>query len=192
MTTRVVLVRHTVPQVAPGLCYGRLDVPLAASWPADLEQCLRSVPTAMHVFSSPARRCLALAEAIAARDGVDVVEDRRLLELDFGRWEGVRWDDIPRIELDLWCSEVVERAPGGGECLRSLWERVARFADELRNTPAGTIVIVGHHGSLRCLYALLAGQSPQEIWQATIPSGGVIELSSRIFLRAFVCPAIEP
>jgi alpha-ribazole phosphatase len=180
MTSRIVLVRHTAPQIAPGVCYGRLEVPPAASWPADLERCLRSVPAATHIFSSPARRCRALADAIAERDRVDVVEDQRLLELDFGTWEGVRWDDIPRIEIDHWSSEVMERAAGNGESFRSLWERVATFGHELQETLAGTAVIVGHHGSLRCLHALLSGKSPQDIWQVTIPYGGVIEPTSQV------------
>jgi alpha-ribazole phosphatase len=179
VTHRLALVRHTAPDIAPGICYGRLDLPLAASWPADLEQCLRWIPVATHILTSPARRCRALAEAVAARDGIDVVEDQRLWELDFGQWEGVRWDDIPRIDIDHWNSEIVERAAGGGESFRSLWGRVAALEQELRDSRTGTTVVVGHHGSLRCLHALLLGRSPQEMWQLRIPFGGVIECAWR-------------
>ena len=92
---RLILVRHTQPALAEGICYGRMDLDLAPTWAREFELCLAQVPTAGTILSSPSSRCLRLAQALGQRDGVDVQVDDRLLELNFGSWEGHAWDDIP-------------------------------------------------------------------------------------------------
>ena len=50
--------------------------------------------------------------------------DERLREFDFGTWEGVRWDAIPRAELDAWAADFFHARPHGGESVHMLRERV--------------------------------------------------------------------
>lgn len=66
--------------------------------------------------------------------------DSRLLELDFGIWDGQRWEAIAREEIDAWVADFAIYAPGGGECLRSLMARVMQF-----DAPAGAL-LVSHGG----------------------------------------------
>ena len=108
------------------------------------------------IVTSPARRCLILADAIAAACGGTVVTDARLLELDFGDWEGVAWDDVPRASLDLWAADLAGFAPPGGESGASLIDRASAA---FRSLPQhGHHVIVSHGGPLRVLAALAAGE----------------------------------
>jgi alpha-ribazole phosphatase len=173
VSVRLVLVRHTRPQVAPGICYGRLDVELAPSWRADIEACLVSIRRATRVMSSPSRRCLTLAEALASRDGLTVESDARLLELDFGRWEGVAWDAIPRVELDAWAENPLDFAAGDGETVLALWSRIARFLAELVNGGDHEVVIVSHHGPIRALLARSERRGPDTLFSESVPWGGV-------------------
>jgi alpha-ribazole phosphatase len=125
------LIRHTRCDVAAGTCYGHLDVPLASTAAADIELTLSRVPPVDLVFSSPSRRCYSLAQTLATRDGCEIRMREDLRELNFGSWEGVRWDDIPRTLSDAWAADPWNRAPPSGESESQLWQRATRMADEL-------------------------------------------------------------
>jgi alpha-ribazole phosphatase len=172
----VLLVRHTAPDVAPGVCYGRLDLGLAAGSDASIAACLTALPPVCRVISSPARRCRVLAEAIAARDGADLRLDDRLWELAFGSWEGVAWDAISRSCLDAWAADPWGYAPGGGETLGLLWERVADFL-AVEGTRSDGLAIVSHHGPLRVLAAQRRGWPWQRLWEMSFACGGHLEVA---------------
>ncbi len=78
------------------------------------------------------------------------------MELDFGAWEGQRWDDVPRAALDAWAADVWGFAPPRGESGGALVARVRAFHAEL---PAGDHVVISHGGPLKVLAALVAGRS---------------------------------
>lgn len=141
------LLRHGPVRVAPGICYGRKEVELAAAPepPAGL-------PPGARIVSSPARRCAALANAMGA-----FTTDARLLELDFGAWEGVAWDDVPRAALDAWAADPWGFAPGGGESGQALLARVRAFWADAMDRP---LIIVSHGGPLRLLRQLAEGRAP--------------------------------
>ncbi len=107
------------------------------------------------LVSSPARRCLALAEAVSAATGLPVITDARLWEMDFGAWEGLRWDDVPRAALDAWAADPWSFAPPGGESGAALVSRV-RAVHEGLSVPS---IIVSHGGPLKVLAALIAGRA---------------------------------
>ena len=102
------------------------------------------------VWTSPARRCRVVAEAIGPHR-----VDERLQELDFGAWEGLRWDAVPREALDAWAADTAGFAPPGGESGAALEARVRSFAAAL---PAGDHVVVTHGGPLKILIRVLRGQ----------------------------------
>jgi alpha-ribazole phosphatase len=70
-----------------------------------------------------------------------------LSEIDFGAWEGRRWDDIERGEIDAWAADVFGFTPPGGESVAALQARVLDFAASLGNDAA----IVTHAGVMRVL-----------------------------------------
>lgn len=153
---RLALVRHTAVDCAPGICYGRLDLPLAA---ASAEREMIAVRDRLagfagaSIWSSPARRCRELAELL----GMPTFDDR-LLELDLGQWEGKPWDEVPRADLDRWAADPLGFAAPGGETGQMLVLRVTGFFEMLRAQP-GDHVVVTHGGPLRILSALAAGRT---------------------------------
>jgi alpha-ribazole phosphatase len=151
---KIALVRHPAPLIEPGICYGRLDVaadPFAATPLGDPD--LRD---ATWVWTSPARRCRGLAEAIAGALSVPLAVDPRLLELDFGEWEGLSWDAIAIQDLDRWAAAPLAFAPPGGESGAELLARVRDFHADLRRHQQNCVV-VSHGGPLKLLSALLLG-----------------------------------
>ncbi len=141
----------------PGVCYGRLDLALRAEADDDVASVLARLAAFRpdSIRTSPSLRCRVLAAAIAGACGGVVIEDERLLELDFGAWEGMAWDDVPRGALDAWAADLTGFAPPGGESGAAL---VARCRAAYAAVPReGCHVVVSHGGPLRVLAALAAG-----------------------------------
>jgi alpha-ribazole phosphatase len=158
---KLVLIRHPPPDIAAGICYGRLDVALRPD-AADMAQAI-VVSLAGHalagIWTSPAQRCRGVAEAAARAAGIPLRIEPRLRELDFGAWEGIPWADVPRAALDAWADDPLGFAPPGGETGAALLRRVREVHDELRAAQADCAV-VSHGGPLRILAALLRGEPP--------------------------------
>jgi alpha-ribazole phosphatase len=156
----VVLVRHPRPLVAVGVCYGRLDVPLHDDAAVQVDAVLQELSglAAGVVWSSPAVRCVVLAKAVAGATSGDLRLDARLLELDFGDWEGVAWDNVPRSALDAWAADVMGFAGHGGERGADLVARIAEFAAMLRSD-GRDCVVVAHAGPLKLLGPMLRGEA---------------------------------
>ena len=125
---RLWLVRHAQPLVAPGVCYGRLDLPAdAAATAASAQALAAALPASVRLaHHSPLQRCEQLAQALQAlRPGLALKPEARLQELDFGTWEGCAWDAIGRAPVHAWTADFAHHRPGGGESLAHMLGRVA-------------------------------------------------------------------
>lgn len=146
---QVFLIRHPRPLVEPGLCYGRLDVDCDDPLPVAARL---QLPPGTTIFSSRLRRARRLAEALAVPARVEIQLDARLAEIDFGDWEGRRWDDIDRNAIDDWAADVLDFTPPGGESVADLQRRVIDFADEIKATFSGaSVALITHAGVIRAL-----------------------------------------
>ena len=175
---KLLLVRHPIPDIDKGICYGRLDVPLRSdAGPGILEiaERVRRHGITM-VWSSPAIRCLVPAQAAAAAAYARLRVDDRLREMDFGAWEGMPWADVELAELDRWAAEPSRFAPPGGETGLAL---LARVGDLLQTLIAKDVdcAVISHGGPLRILRALACGAMPDLL--APPPSFGEMIVISR-------------
>jgi alpha-ribazole phosphatase len=154
---KLILVRHPQPLVAPGVCYGSTDLPIA---PGQLEQTLTTLhlPQDVPIYSSPLRRCAELAERLTPAPHYD----SRLVEMHFGAWEMQPWDSIPRADIDAWAADMVHYHPGGGESVLQMAERIAAFHTDLQRQHEQAIIIC-HAGAMRLLIARHAGLAPAEM-----------------------------
>ena len=106
------------------------------------------------VVSSPMRRALETAEAVAGRlEGkVEVVAELR--ETDFGAWEGLTIDEVAQgwpEELARWRADP-GYAPPTGESFSDTSRRVARAAAKIVSAnPGGKVVVVSHVTPLKIL-----------------------------------------
>lgn len=160
----IVAARHPQPAIAPGICYGQLDLGLADPVAIGARQIMHNlkalphVTTLTHVVTSPRVRAHAVATEIAAAMDLPLKIDPNISELNFGAWEGVAWADIPRTELDLWAADPLDYAPGGTETVRQLLHRV----DQAWRSAGPSQLWITHGGPLRALSSISGGISITE------------------------------
>ncbi len=167
-----VFLRHPPLPEMQGLCYGRRDVALAPQVFAEAVVALRAIPDAgdawrLPILSSPAQRCSGLARALAGASGAasEVAFDPRLLEMDFGDWEGLLWSSLPRADLDHWANDVAGFRPPGGECFKDVVQRVATALPGLHMPH----LIVTHAGAIRAAGHLLGARPIGEAAAIEVP-----------------------
>lgn len=147
---RLFLIRHPPPAVAPGICYGATDLPLAAD-PAVYAAALAPLlPRAAPLYASPLERCRRLAELLHPAPRFDA----RLREIDFGDWEMQPWDALDRGLLAAWAADPCRFTPPGGEAVAALRRRVRAFLAALPDEA----VLVTHAGVIKVCAAELAGE----------------------------------
>jgi alpha-ribazole phosphatase len=147
----LVLIRHARPEVAQGICYGALDLPLAQPVVPEPARILSALIGLMpqRIVSSTMMRARATAALLAQDLGLVPEAEARLRELDFGSWEGCAWDAVPRAELDAWAADLLHARPHGGESVAEAMARVAAWADALpAHAPDRLWVVAGHHAGV--------------------------------------------
>ena len=175
---RLWLARHATVVEAEGLCYGRLEVSAdAAATEAAALQLHIALPAGVPVRCSPARRCRDLGSALAAlRPGLPVDIEPDLHEMDFGTWEGRRWDLLGAAVLEAWTRDFARHRPGGGESVEALLARVARALERDRRHD-NDVLWITHAGVIRAARLLLSGVAAVERadqWpRDAVPFGGV-------------------
>lgn len=160
-------IRHLQPAVQAGVCYGQLDVPLMEGYEVMHGQLAAELPVPDKVYTSPLQRCKLLAAWLSEEYSVD----DRLKELNFGDWEGLKWDEIDRTLMDQWGANYIHAGPPGGESLQDLVNRLKAFLPELPSY--NRIAIVTHAGIIRAARHLLENKPLHEIMSEKINYGGI-------------------
>lgn len=170
------LIRHAQPLVDAGVCYGATDMDAdAASTAASAQAVATLLPHAAQLWCSPLRRCVQLARAVyGLRPDLALGLDPRLVEMDFGSWEGWRWDAIPRSAIDAWTAQFWLQRFGGRESVSELMVRVGAAWNDARQAQA-PVVWVTHAGVIRAATLLARGVTVAhraDQWPAQAPGFG--------------------
>lgn len=168
----LILLRHTQPDIAEGICYGQSDLPLASDFEAQLQRLYETLPGFSRLYTSPLQRCHILAAHLSSARGIPVFVDPRLMEMNFGNWENQAWNDISRPELDAWADDFHHARPHGGESVADLSTRVSSFLADLPDLSEDTLIVC-HAGIIR---ALLAEIDAENAWQYRLNFGDWISL----------------
>lgn len=190
------LVRHGAVQANLELRHiGRRDDPLGRTGLAQAQQLGQSFTEldVSAVLTSPLSRAVITARAIAESVGAPLTADRRLIEMDFGTWEGLTRDEIrDRSEADR---ELFERwqhdlalAPPEGESLVVVQSRCAELLDRLvSDPPSGPVVVVSHVGPIKAMLCTALGLPLDASRRLFLDPGTitVVDWAERATLRLF-------
>ena len=113
------------------------------------------------VFSSPLQRAVQTAHLVAP--GVPVEVDERLIEMDYGPYEG---SDLrnPAPEIIKFFSDFVHNpAPEGMEQLSSVVARTGAFVEELKDAP-GNVLVSTHAIAMKGILEYLTPDSQGSYW----------------------------
>jgi probable phosphoglycerate mutase len=152
------LCRHgDTPWSAERRLAGRKDLPLAAHGEENARQLGRRLAgiSFQRVLVSPLARARRTAELAGLAAAAEI--DERLLEMDFGRYEGRTVEEI-RAERPGW-TYLRDGCPGG-EGPEDLRRRVDAVLEEL-GAATGNVVLFAHSVTLRVLAARFLGLPPE-------------------------------
>lgn len=113
------------------------------------------------VYSSTLQRARLTAQIASGKE--DVITDERLIEVDFGLWEGKTREQFVSENAEVWENwdrdPFVSRAGETGEMGKEVVERVDDFFRELlKKYPSGSnIMVVAHNGVNRLYLAYKLG-----------------------------------
>lgn len=175
---RLWLVRHARPLVESGVCYGAsdLDADPQDTHRAALE--LAAVlPAGARLFMSGLKRAQQLAHAVHALrpDLAAPVCDVRLNEMDFGRFELARWDEIDKAEFDAWTADFHSYRFGGRESVAEMLARVSSALGATLQAVDADHVWVTHAGVIRAaclLHACPDARPSASDWPREAPAFG--------------------
>jgi broad specificity phosphatase PhoE len=161
----IVFARHG--QTAPnrdGLVLGRADPELTEEGHRQAELlavALRREPVAA-IVTSPLLRARQTAEPMGEACGVPVEVDDRLIEIDWGAWEGRATGSLAKTDVDRWKAE--DGTAPEGESLDSLSLRVDSFCREQLDRD-GLVVAVSHVSPIKAAAAWAMGVEGTVAWR---------------------------
>jgi len=119
------------------------------------------------VYSSPLRRALKTAEAIASPHKLEVKIAPGLMDFDFGKWQGLPQQEVKRRYKELYAQWIKNphliKMPDG-ESLSDVRERALKVVDEVVAKYEGTVVLVSHRVVNKVLICALLGLDNSHFW----------------------------
>ncbi len=185
---RIAFLRHGPTEWnAAGRIQGHTDVPLSDTGLALMAA--RRLPFSFpRVYASPMLRARQTAAALGL---AEPVLDPRLMEQNWGAWEGLtRTEILSRDGEDAFVRSGSGRGeafrPGGGESTGELHARVAAFLKDAAREESDAMV-VAHLGVLRAAYTLATG------WDMATPMPADLDVSKILLLalNADGAPKVE-
>jgi broad specificity phosphatase PhoE len=175
----IAFVRHGQTELnREGRLQGRIDVPLSELGAQQADALARGYASAAvtRVLSSPLQRARATAAAIAAPHGLTVEVDDRLIELDYGEWDGLALTDVSADDWASWRNDV-NFAPPGGECLCDVSERIASFCAEVLT--GDLVVAVSHVSPIKAAVCGALRVDERATWRMQLDVASVTRIGRR-------------
>jgi broad specificity phosphatase PhoE len=149
------------------LC-GRSDIPLSETGRGQamsLAERLKPIHFDT-IYTSPLVRAFETARLIAEAVGLEPVPDQRLVELDYGEWEGRTLADVVGNDAQAfraWDAAPAQLAPPGGESGLAAQQRIVSFLDFLAaKHQQGRVLVAFHKTVCRLAICHVLGMAPDE------------------------------
>ena len=180
--TATVLLRHgQTPMSVQKRYAGRTDAPLTEVGVQQAAAAAKRLASAGLgvIVTSPLRRTVQTAQAVAAVTGAAVVTDDGFRETDFGAWEGLTFAEVRErwpAEISAWLADP-DVAPPGGESFTDVSARVTEALDRVLAARAGqTVLIVSHVTPIKMLVAAALLAPPAALYRMHLDVAALSEI----------------
>ncbi|MFI6151204.1 histidine phosphatase family protein [Kitasatospora sp. NPDC051170] len=175
MTAHVILI---APAIGADLREARFggDGPPEPAALAAARTAAGAVPPVARAWTGPAERCRRTAEAL----GLDAEPAGALADLDTGRWNGLRLDEVAASDpaaLAAWLADP-DAAPHGGESVTALCARVGAWLEE-RAAEGGRSAAVAEPAVVRAAVVHALALPAAAFWRLDVRPLSVTELTGR-------------
>lgn len=176
---KIILVRHGETELnRKGVFFGRLDPSLNEKGKVQLER-TRALLESLeydHVHASPLARAKESAEIINQGEK-EINLDNRLMELDFGIFEGLSYEEIER-DYPEECKKNQEKWEDynfeTGETVKELQARAVGFIESLDKVHDH--LVVTHWGVINTILSHYFSRGLDAYWKFDIKNGGIAVL----------------
>ncbi|MGV8982871.1 alpha-ribazole phosphatase [Clostridium sp.] len=128
------------------------------------------------VYVSDKKRTSEMAELVLGQAEVEIIQDNRINETNFGDFEGKTYQEIKSEypeESICWQNNWMEFVPPGGESYIKLCERVKCFMEEIKKLECDNILLCTHSGVIRAIYCYVMNENIDLFWKFGCKNGDI-------------------
>jgi broad specificity phosphatase PhoE len=133
------------------------------------------------VYSSPLKRALKTAEAIAGYHTLEVNIAHGLIDFDYGEWQGLSHREVKDRYQELysdWISLPEQVKMPGGETLEDVRKRAIMVVDDIiEGYGEGRVVLVSHRVVNKVLICAMLGLDNSHFWNIKLDTCGMTSFS---------------
>lgn len=139
------------------LMQGRHDIPLNEIGIEQAEKARELISDVNFdaVYSSPLKRAVKTASIIGNISEDRIITDQRIIETDFGKYEGIGYSKMGPFMSLYWAMPEIFPAPKGVETVESMVKRSSEFLKDMEQKDYENVLIVCHGGIIRALCGYL-------------------------------------
>jgi len=132
------------------------------------------------IYSSPLKRALNTAEAIARHQKLDVEVSQGLIDLNFGEWQGLSSKEVKekyQEQYAKWLNHPDRLQFPGGETLKDVRQRALGLVNKVIAEYEGTVVLAAHRVVNKVLICALLGLDNSHFWNIRQDTCGITTFS---------------
>ncbi len=177
--TEIILVRHGETEWNVGEIFrGRTDIELNETGIKQVELLAKYLSKLKidAIYSSPLKRALKTAEIIAGYHKLDVTIVPGLIDLNYGKWQGLSHREVKDKYKELyttWINRPDQVKMPAGESLDEVKKRAMGVVTNIVARYKGTVVLVSHRVVNKVLICALLGLDNSHFWNIKQDTGGI-------------------
>lgn len=119
------------------------------------------------IYSSDLKRAYKTAKCLADILNMEVIKDADLREINAGKWEGMKFDDIASTyvnEYNIWKNDISQCICPDGESVKAMGERITKAIEKIaRENEGKTAAVVAHGTPIRAMLSFVRSGSFEEM-----------------------------
>ena len=128
------------------------------------------------IYVSDKKRTSEMAKLVLGQAEVQIIQDNRINETNFGDFEGKTYEEIKTLypeECVCWQNNWMEFVPPSGESYIELCKRVKSFMEDIKKLEVDNILICSHSGVIRAIYCYVMNENIDLFWKFGCKNGDI-------------------